>query len=168
MSGPPSGLVRHCQLEAGDSAKVEPGAPGAAGKPEHDRAAAGAAGHRPGGIGVDAGLGDGADGAAGGALAGRGGDVHGEQFAEFPAEHVPVQMGTHHWPPEGPKRSVLMARGLWPALTRTFAAASTNPVGPQTNTAGWRSGVQPGAVSTPAPIRPGGTGQPGGVLRVYT
>src|SRR5438552_12160789 len=44
-----------------------------------------------------------------------------------PAEHVPVQMSTHDWPPEGPKRSVLMARGLWPALTRTFAAASTNP-----------------------------------------
>ena len=46
--------------------------------------------------------------------------------------------------------------------------ASTNPVGPHTKTAGLRSGVHSGAVSAPAPIRPGGTGQPAGVARVYT
>src|SRR5215472_11544865 len=161
-------LGRHDQLEAGDAAQVQPGAAGAADQPEHDPAAAGAAGDHPGSIGVDVGLRDRADRAAGGAPAGRGGDIHGEKFSKCPAEHVSVEVGAHDWPPEGPKRSVLMSRGSWPALTRRFATVSTNPVGPHTNTAGLWSGAHSGAVSAPAPIRPGASGQPGGVVRVYT
>jgi hypothetical protein len=59
-----------------------------------------------------------------------------------------------------------MQAGSWPADTSRFAAVSTNPVGPHTNTAGFRSGGQPEDASTVALIRPAGIGDPAGAVRV--
>src|SRR5262249_47322754 len=97
---------------------------------------------------------------------GRAGDVHGEQLPQRPAEHVPVHVVAHGLPPEGPKRSVLMAPAPWPARTSRSATASTNPVGPHTNTAGESSGGHPADASVVALIRPVGSVDPGGAVLV--
>src|SRR6516164_10563828 len=95
-----------------------------------------------------------------------GGDVHREQLSQHPSQHVPVQVVAHDCPPEGPNRSVLMARGSWPASMSRSASASTNPVGPHTNTAGaWLAGNPAAAMTLPL-IRPVGSPDPAGAARV--
>src|SRR6266851_10144557 len=158
-------LSRQLELEVGEAAHVEPGAAGGADQPEHDLVTGRAAGDHPRSVRVDAGLPHRAGGPARDALPGGRGDIDREQLAQRPGEHVSVQVRVHVWPPEGPKRSVLMVCGAWPASTSRSAAPSTNPVGPQTNTA------SPGCAGFPAVrmsvlIRPAGSGQPGGVDRV--
>jgi hypothetical protein len=83
-------LAGHRQLQAADAAQVEPGPVGAAHDPEDDLAADRAAGDEAGAIRVHHRPGDDAVVAAGGTLADRGRDVHGEQLAEGSAKHVPV------------------------------------------------------------------------------
>src|SRR3984957_19994645 len=161
-------LAGRLQLEVADATHVHPGAPGGPGDPEHHLTAAGAASHQARRVGVHHGLAYRLARAARSALAYRGGDVHREDLAEGPGEHVAVQVRSHAWPPEGPNRSVLITPGSCPALTSRLAAASTNPVGPQMNTAGAASRVQPGAASTTGLSRPTRTCAPGGALRVYT
>ncbi len=46
-------------------------------------------------------------------------------------------------PPLGPNRSVFTRCGSWPAATSRSAIVSTNPVGPQTNTAGASAAPKP-------------------------
>src|SRR5258708_26233850 len=60
--------------------------------------------------------------------------------------------------PVAPKRSVLIAWGSWPAVTRRSAAASTKPDGPQMKIAGFTSGPQVAAAITPPLRRPYETG----------
>ena len=90
LTARPGKLAGHRQLQAADAAQVEPGPVGAAHDPEDDLAADRAAGDEAGAIRVHHGPGDDTAVAARGALAQRGGDVHGEQLAESSAEHVPV------------------------------------------------------------------------------
>src|SRR6266516_2102383 len=161
-------LAGHGDLEARDAAHVQPGAVGAADEPQQHRVAGGTAGHHPGGVRVDTCLRDGPAGTARHAREGRAGDVHTEQLAQRPAEHVPVHVVAHGLPPEGPKRSVLMAPVPWSARTSRSAPASTNPVGPHTNTAGDSSGGHPAEARVVALIRPVGWPEPGGAVRVYT
>src|SRR5580704_11698417 len=146
-------LAGRLQFEVADPAQVQPGAPGGPG----DQARR---------VWVHHGLAHHLARAARSALAHRGGDVHREDLAEGPAEHVAVQVRSHAWPPAGPNRSVLITLGSWPALTSRLAAASTKPVGPQMNTAGASCRVQPGAASTTGVSRPTRTWAPGGALRV--
>jgi tellurite resistance protein TerC len=86
----PVELAGHRQLQAADTAQVEPRAVGAADEPQDDLAADRAAGDQPGAVRVDHRQGDDAAVAARGALADRRRDVDGEQLAEGAAKHVPV------------------------------------------------------------------------------
>jgi len=54
----------------------------------------------------------------------------------------------------GPKRSVLIVAGAWPAAISRLAAASTNPDGPQAKIAGRSRGGQVVSATTAAPMRP--------------
>jgi len=62
-----------------------------------------------------------------------------------------------------PNRSVFTAAASCPIATRALATASANPVGPQTYTAGLRSGGRVSAASVSGVTRPGFDGQFGGV-----
>src|SRR5204863_341293 len=79
--------------------------------------AGGPAGHDPGRVRVAACLRDGPAGTGRHARGDRAGDVHAEKLTQRPAEHIPVHVVAHGLPPEGPKRSVLMAPVPWPART---------------------------------------------------
>jgi hypothetical protein len=62
-------------------------------------------------------------------------NVDGKDLAQFPGGGISVKVvGTfiHFFPPEGPKRSVLILSAVLPQALRKPAALSTNGVGPQT------------------------------------
>src|SRR5690348_1052632 len=61
-----------------------------------------------------------------------------EDLAQHTTDRVAVDLALVHLfhPPVAPKRSVLIALASWPMPTRSVATASTNAVGPHTNTAG--------------------------------
>src|SRR5690349_4238452 len=84
--------------------------------------------------------------AAGRALNLCGRDLKNEDFLKKTCGGVAIQNNVRSilrhgaYPPEGPKRSVLMVRGLCPSSTRSLETSSTKGVGPQTKIFGFRSG----------------------------
>src|SRR5262245_3234548 len=87
-------------------------------------------------------------GAAGRALDLRARCIKNEYFVKKARGGISIQneacVSVSHgsYAPEGPKRSVFIARGSCPSSTRIFDAFSTKGVGPQTNVLGRSSGAK--------------------------
>src|ERR1700745_533970 len=70
------------------------------------------------------------------------------------------------YPPEGPKRSVLIVRGSYPSSTRNLETSSTKGVDPQTKILGPCSGGKHSSASSALSILPRRPIHPSGCLRV--
>ena len=156
------GPARGTRLRAG-RARPGPDRARAAAPPTHTL---GSAPTGPGASAYTCDLADDVDLTATAALATRRRDVDREDLAQSTGHHIAIQI-CHRQPPVGPNRSVLILLESTPPVTSTSATDSTNPVGPQTNTAS-ADAPPTGASSCCASTRPIRPDQPAGPSRVYT